>query len=242
MTQYRTEKDALGEISVPKEAYFGGFTSRALDNFQISDMIAPVEFRIALGQVKLAAARANAKLGELGEKEFDAIEEAALEFIDGDFDDEFVLDVFQAGAGTSYNMNANEIIANRANEILGGEKGVYDLVHPNNHVNMAQSSNDVIPTATRIVLLLIGRELVAEMEAFISSLEEKGKEFAHIKKVGRTHLQDAVPVTLGSEFMAYADAIRNELGSVEHALNGLRRHSSRERSKHTLGLQKNCYR
>ncbi|PIP66619.1 aspartate ammonia-lyase [Candidatus Peregrinibacteria bacterium CG22_combo_CG10-13_8_21_14_all_44_10] len=222
MTKYRTEKDALGEVSVPKDAYFGSFTSRALDNFQISDMSAPEEFCTALGYVKLAAARANKKLGELGAKEAKAIDKAALEFIDGKFDSEFMLDVFQAGAGTSYNMNANEIIANRANEILGGKKGEYEYVHPNNHVNMAQSSNDVIPTATRIALVMMSKWLTAELEDFIKSLEAKGREFKSIQKVGRTHLQDAVPITLGQEFTAYAQAIKNSLESLKEAISALK--------------------
>ncbi len=223
MTKHRTEKDALGEVSVPKDAYYGSFTSRALENFQISDMSAPEEFATALGYVKMAAARTNKKLGELGAKEAKAIDQAAREFVDGKFDAEFILDVFQAGAGTSYNMNANEIIANRANEILGGKRGKYEHVHPNNHVNMAQSSNDVIPTATRIALVMMSKWLIAELEAFVVSLEEKGREFKSIKKVGRTHLQDAIPVTLGQEFTAYAQAIKNGVKSLKEAVSDLRK-------------------
>ena len=164
---FRTEKDALGEISVPTDAYYGSFTARALDNFRISGMTAPAEFKIALGITKLACARANRLLGELEKDKCSAIEKACLEFCEGKFDAEFMLDIFQAGAGTSYNMNANEIIANRANEILGGEKGSYDLVHPNNHVNMAQSSNDVIPTAIRIALVMMSPAFIEEIELFI---------------------------------------------------------------------------
>ena len=142
----RTEEDALGPIEVPKDAYYGSFTTRALENFQISDIHAPLFFRQALGMIKLAACEANRELGQIPEKEAKAIAEAAQEFIAGKFDNEFTIDVFQAGAGTPYNMNANEIIANRANEILGAPRGSYKYVHPNNEVNFAQSSNDVNPT------------------------------------------------------------------------------------------------
>jgi aspartate ammonia-lyase len=220
---HRTENDALGEVSVPLGAYYGSFTARALENFQISGMTAPAEFKIALGYTKMACARANCRLGELPKNICSAIEKACLEFCDGKFDNEFQLDIFQAGAGTSYNRNANEIIANRANELLGGKKGQYDLVHPNNHVNMAQSSNDVIPTAIRLALVMMSPALIEEIELFIKSLEKKGKEFKHIKKVGRTHLQDAVPITLGEEFMAYADCLKNELAAIKDAIEALKK-------------------
>lgn len=205
----RTEEDALGRVEVPKDAYFGAFTARAQQNFQISGITAPEEFRKALGYIKLAAASANARLGELSEKEAQAIIQAAEEFSEGKFDHEFSLDVFQAGAGTSYNMNANEIIANRANEILGFKKGEYSPVHPNDHINKAQSSNDVIPTATRLALLFMNKFFVQELEALVESFFKKSQEFSQIKKVGRTHLQDAVPITLGQEFESYGQALKN---------------------------------
>lgn len=220
--KFRAEQDALGEVSVPFDAYFGSFTARALSNFDISGITACSEFKIALGYVKLAACRANKKLGELDQKESASIEQACKEFCDGKFDNEFVLDVFQAGAGTSYNMNANEIIANRANEILGGKKGEYKFVHPNNQVNMAQSSNDVIPTAIRVALVMMSRSFLSELELLIKSFEKKGQEFKDIKKVGRTHLQDAVPVTLGAEFMAYAQALKNAKESISVAIEDLK--------------------
>ncbi len=213
----RTEADALGSIEVPHDAYYGSFTTRVLDNFQISGIKAPKLFAQALGMVKLASCEANHELGNLSDKEAKAISSATKEFIEGKFDDEFTIDVFQAGAGTPYNMNINEIIANRANEILGAPKGSYKYVHPNNQVNFAQSSNDVNPTATRVAVLMIFATLKAEIAKFQKSLEKKGKEFADIIKVGRTHLEDAVPVTLGQEFMAYAASMKTALATIEEA-------------------------
>lgn len=213
----RVEEDAIGKIRVPKDAYYGSFTTRALAHFQISGLKAPSVFQRALGMVKLAACQANAALNLLGSKEAKAIEKAAREFIEGKFNDQFQLDVFQAGAGTPFNMNANEIIANRANELLRKPKGSYKPVHPNNHVNMAQSSNDVIPTATRLAVLMAFAHLKREMEALKKSLEKKGRAFARLIKVGRTHLQDAVPVTLGQEFMAYASALQTAMGTLKEA-------------------------
>ncbi|MBU1018803.1 MAG: aspartate ammonia-lyase [Patescibacteria group bacterium] len=217
----RTEEDALGQVEVPKDAYFGAFTARAAQNFQISGMTAPEEFRKALGYIKLAAARANARLEGLPEKE--AIIQAAEEFSEGKFDHEFSLDVFQAGAGTSYNMNANEIIANRANEILGFKKGTYDPIHPNDHVNKGQSSNDVIPTATRLALLFVNKFFVQELAALVEAFNKKSKEWNHIKKVGRTHLQDAVPITLGQEFSSYGQALENCLQECKQAFSELKK-------------------
>lgn len=217
----RVEEDALGPVHVPQDAYYGSFTARAMANFQISGMKAPIPFRRALGWIKLAAAQANFSLGQLPEKQAKLIEQAAQEFIDGKFDAEFCMDVFQAGAGTPYNMNANEIIANRANELAGEPKGTYRPVHPNNHVNMAQSSNDVIPTATRLAVLLGFLELKPALNQVIEALEKKAEEFKTIIKVGRTHLEDAVPVTLGQEFRAYASALRNGLYTLEEAYQSL---------------------
>lgn len=215
--QYRVENDALGNVNVPADAYYGSFTARALANFKISGMTAPVPFRRALGMIKWAAAQANAELKQLPASHAKVIEQAAQEFTEGKFDGEFQLDVFQAGAGTPFNMNANEIIANRANELLGKPKGSYSPINPNNHVNMAQSSNDVIPTAVRLASLLSLHDLKVEIEALAKSLEKKGKAFEKIIKVGRTHLQDAVPVTLGQEFMAYGSALRTALITLHEA-------------------------
>lgn len=214
---HRIETDAIGPVQVPKEAYYGSLTARALANFKISGRTAPAVFRRALGMIKLAACQANTALGLIGEKESKVIQTAAREFIDGKFDDQFQLDLFQAGAGTPYNMNANEVIANCANELLGKPKGTYSPVHPNNHVNMAQSSNDVIPTAVRLATLMAIQGLKVEMDALAHSLEKKGRTYARLVKVGRTHLQDAVPVTLGQEFMAYASAIRTAMTTLKEA-------------------------
>lgn len=207
MKNIRIEEDSMGKVEVAAEAYSGGQTARAENNFQISRFIAPAIFRQALGMVKLAAAQTNTSLGLIDKKLSKAIIQACEEFIDGKFDVDFTLDVFQAGAGTSYNMNANEIIANRANEILGEKKGEYKFVHPNNHVNMAQSTNDVIPTATRIAALLSIPGLLQSLNDCESTLEKIAKKYAKLVKVGRTHLEDAVPITLGQEFDSYKEAL-----------------------------------
>lgn len=205
---HRTETDSLGKVQIPADAYYGSTTGRAKKNFQISGLTASKVFREALGVVKLSAAQANSSLKLLNSNQKSAIIKACSEFVDGKFAIEFDLDIFQAGAGTSYNMNANEIIANRANELLGGKKGQYKFVHPNNHVNMAQSTNDVIPTVTRIAALLMLPQLLAEIAKLEKELEKKSGEYAKITKVGRTHLQDAVPITFGQEFDAYKEAIK----------------------------------
>lgn len=203
----RKEKDSLGNVNVPKNSYYGAQTTRARENFKISGIKAPEIFQIALGIVKLAAIRTNSSLGEIDSKIAKKIEQACQEFLDGNFSHDFILDVFQAGAGTSYNMNANEIIANRANELLKAPKGSYKFVDPNDHVNMAQSTNDVIPTATKIALLLILPTLLQEIKETASALQEISKKTAKLVKVGRTHLQDAVPISMGQEFDSYKEAL-----------------------------------
>jgi aspartate ammonia-lyase len=203
----RTEKDVIGKVEVPADAYYGSFTARALANFNISGIQAPRRFKIVLGIIKKAAAMTNSELGELDPKLAGAIIRACDEFIEGRFDHDFTLDVFQAGAGTPFNMNANEIIANRANELLGGKKGEYKFVTPNNHVNWGQSTNDVIPTAIRIAALIRLTRLLPEVEKLGKSLMKKAKEFNGVIKIGRTHMQDAVPIRLGQEFEAYGSAI-----------------------------------
>lgn len=214
MTETRKEKDSLGEIDVKKDAYFGAFTTRSHHNFQISGITAPKLFQQGLGIVKLAAAKTNTKLGLIPNDKSKALIQACEEFIEGRFDDQFTLDVFQAGAGTSYNMNSNEVIANRGNEILGAEKGTYTHIHPNNTVNMAQSTNDVIPTATKVSIFLALPGLVKEVEKLIKELEKLSEEHKDTIKVGRTHMQDAVPITLGQEFDAYAKALSKSLKLV----------------------------
>ena len=210
---YRIEKDVIGEIKVPAGSYYGAFTQRAIINFQISGIKIQKEFLVALATIKKSAALANMELKQLDEKPGNAIVKAADELIEGKFDNYFILDVYQAGAGTPYNMNCNEIIANRATELLGGKLGQY-TVNPNNHVNMAQSTNDVIPTTARIASLLLLKDLAEETREFEWSLRKKAGDFKAILKVGRTHWEDAVPVTLGQEFESYAIAIAKDFKRI----------------------------
>ena len=219
---HRTEKDALGSIKVPADAYYGIFTTRALANFQISNLRAPAIFRRSLGLIKLAAAESNQELKQIEPKLAKPIKEAAKEFSEGKFDTEFRLDILQAGAGTPFNMNANEIITNRANVLLKGQKGKNSPIHPNNHVNLGQSSNDVIPSATKIAALLLLEPLLAEVKKLEKSLEKKAKEFKGITKVGRTHLQDAVPFPLSMEYEAYKSALTRARKSIERTAEDLK--------------------
>jgi len=221
--QYRIEKDSMGELKVPEEALYGAQTQRAIDNFPISGLVLPRGFIRALGLIKAAAAEANLALGHLKKAQAAAIRKAALAVADGQFDDQFPIDVFQTGSGTSTNMNANEVIANRALEILGRARGEYSAIHPNDHVNMAQSTNDTFPTAMRIGALLRMTGLRTAISGLIEALDEKAEEFGGIIKSGRTHLQDAVPVTLGAEFASYAAIVRSSAERLETAAVGLKR-------------------
>ncbi|HLY25164.1 MAG TPA: lyase family protein, partial [Aggregatilineales bacterium] len=201
MPNYRTEKDSLGELQVPAEAYYGPQTQRAVQNFPISGLKPYPAFIWSMAAIKRAAAKVNNDLGLLDKKLADAIIEAATEVMAGKWNAQFVVDPFQAGAGTSHNMNANEVIANRANEILGHKLEAKDKpVRSNDHVNMAQSTNDTIPTAIRIGALWRLDELVDTLQKLVAALQAKASEFYGIVKSGRTHLQDAVPVRLGQEF------------------------------------------
>jgi len=218
----RIERDPLGEHAVPDDAYYGIQTVRAVENFPISGLRAPAQLVTATVFIKKAAAQANVALGRLDARVGGAIIQAADEILGGAFADQFIVDVYQAGAGTSHNMNTNEVLANRASEILGGAKGEYRLVHPNDHVNMGQSTNDVFPTATRLGLLLAHGWLVEAARALAASLQRKAEAFASVLKVGRTHLQDAVPITLGQEFSGYAACIDRAADDVERASAGLK--------------------
>ena len=201
----RIERDSMGEVAVPAAALYGAQTQRAIENFPISNIRFPREFICALGLIKLAATRTNIDLGLLDKRTGKAIVSAAQEVADGKLDSHFVVDIFQTGSGTSTNMNANEVISNRATQILGGVLGSRSLVHPNDHVNMGQSSNDVIPTAIHIATMgLIEHSLIPSLRKLQKALEAKAKEFDSIVKIGRTHLQDATPVRLGQEFGGYA--------------------------------------
>ncbi len=208
MPEMRKEKDSLGFVEVPADALYGAQTARAVENYPISGLRAHPLLVRATGMVKRAAAEANWDLGLLEPKRADAIISAAQEVIDGRWDDQFVVDVFQAGAGVSFHMNANEVIANRANEILGGQRGEYQFVHPNDHVNYGQSTNDVFPAAMRLATLLALETLYPELDALSDAIARKAAEFDSVMKAGRTHLQDAVPIRLGQEFAAYGVAIR----------------------------------
>ncbi|MBI1884381.1 MAG: aspartate ammonia-lyase [Chlamydiae bacterium] len=214
---YRIEKDALGEKKVPADAYYGVQTERAIENFPISGIKAHPEFIRATVHVKRAAARVHQDLKLLESRLAKAIISASDEILSGQFMDQFVVDIYQAGAGTSHNMNTNEVIANRANEILGEKKGSYQPLHPNDHVNMAQSTNDVIPTAIRIAALGLVQELIPTLGTLAQSFQKKAKEFDHIIKSGRTHLQDAVPIRLGQEFGAYAVNILTHQNLIREA-------------------------
>ena len=218
----RTERDALGEFAVPAGAYYGIQTARAVENFPISGLRAHPDLVTATILIKKAAALANMDLGRLDRRVGDAIVAAANEVLAGQLRDQFVVDVYQAGAGTSHNMNANEVLANRAAERLGEARGTYTTVHPNDHVNMGQSTNDVFPTATRLALLAGSAPLVAAARALASALERKAAAFDGVLKVGRTHLQDAVPIRLGQEFSGYAACVARGADDVEHASGQLR--------------------
>lgn len=218
----RTEKDSLGTKEIPAGVYYGIQTARAVENYPISGMRAHPTFIQALGMIKQAAAEANQELGLVDEKRARAIVQAAKEVQQGKWDQEFVVDVFQAGAGVSLHMNSNEVIANRAAEILGGGLGDYSVVHPNDHVNYGQSTNDVIPTAMRVSSLLELEKLYPVLDNLAATLDAKGKEFWNILKSGRTHMQDAVPMRLGQEFAAYAGAIRRAKDALRQSSEFLR--------------------
>ena len=242
----RRERDTMGELSVPHTALWGAGTQRAVDNFPLGGPRFPRRFIHALGLVKGAAAETNADLGLIPREIADAIAAAAREAADGNLDDHFVLDIFQTGSGTSTNMNANEVIANRAIQMLGGELGSKRPVHPNDHVNLGQSSNDVIPTALHIAGLTAIRDaLLPALRTLHAALLAKSKEFHHIIKTGRTHLQDATPIRLGQEFEGYAGQIervdRARRGRARRTLGGrARRNCGRDRHQHPSRVRPAC--
>ena len=217
----RIEKDSMGEMSVPAEAYYGAQTARALHNFPISGLKPHPAFVWGTVVIKRCAALANMSTGRLEAEIGNAIVAAADEVLAGELADQFVVDPFQAGAGTSHNMNANEVLANRALELLGRERGDFSTLHPNDHVNMAQSTNDVIPTAIRLASLEMLDPLLEALEALEQALAAKAGEFGHVLKSGRTHLQDAVPIRMGQEFGAYASAIRKNREGLEACIPAL---------------------
>ena len=218
----RTEKDSLGTKEIPANVYYGIQTLRAMENYPISGMRGHPTLIRAIGMVKQAAAEANQELGLVDKKRANAIVQAAKDVQAGSLNDSFMVDVFQAGAGVSFHMNSNEVIANRAAEILGGALGDYSVVHPNDHVNYGQSTNDVFPTSMRLATLLELEKLYPALNGLTKSLDQKAKEFHKILKSGRTHMQDAVPMRLGQEFAAYAGAIRRATEAIKQSSEYLR--------------------
>lgn len=214
--QKRTEEDAMGTVEIPVASYWGAQTQRAIDNFRISSYTIPDELKYAMGIIKIASAKANRALGLLDPELADAIIRAGEEILEGALDDNFPVDVFQTGSGTSWNMNFNEVIANRVNEILGHPLGERRPVHPNDHVNMGQSSNDLIPTSINIANRIMVDDLLKALTDLFVTIDEKVEEFKDIIKLGRTHLQDAVPMTVGQEFSGWSVQIKKAIHRIEN--------------------------
>jgi fumarate hydratase class II len=223
MAEHRTEKDSMGEMKVPADAYYGAQTGRAVDNFPISDLRFTRPFISAMGLIKWACAEVNHGLGVLDEKKLNLIQQAAQEVMDGKLDSQFVVDIFQTGSGTSTNMNTNEVIASRANEIATGKRGGKDPIHPNDHVNQQQSSNDVIPTAMHVsAAVAIKESLIPALAHLEERLNAKSTEFDDVVKIGRTHLQDATPIRLGQELSGYCAQASQSVERAERAILALR--------------------
>lgn len=219
---FRTEKDSIGTKNVPEDVYYGVQTLRAAENFHITGLFMHPEIINSLAYIKKAAAITNCEIGILDKKIAQAIVQACDEILQGSFHDDFIVDPIQGGAGTSLNMNANEVIANRAIEILGGKKGEYAIVNPNDHVNCGQSTNDVIPTAGKMTSLRLLKNLKKELYRLYDALSAKAKEFDHVIKMGRTQMQDAVPIRLGQEFQAYSVAIKRDINRIDKAMDEMR--------------------
>src|SRR3954462_10639356 len=221
--QFRTEKDSMGEMKVPADAYYGASTARAVENFPISDLRFNRRFIEAMGLIKWACADVNQKLGLFDEKRKSLIQQAAQEVMDGKLDAQFVVDIFQTGSGTSTNMNANEVISARANEIGTGTRGGKSPVHPNDHVNQEQSSNDVIPTAMHVsAAVAIKEALIPALQHLADALGRKAAELDGVVKIGRTHLQDATPIRLGQEISGYAAQAKFGVERAKRAIAALR--------------------
>lgn len=221
-TDYRVEKDSIGVKDIPEEVYYGVQTLRAAENFHITGLNMHPEIINSLAYIKKASAITNCEVGILEKKKAQAIVQACDEIIEGKFHDDFIVDPIQGGAGTSLNMNANEVIANRAIEILGGKKGDYTIVNPNDDVNCGQSTNDVIPTAGKMTSLHLLQNLKKQLLCLYDALNEKAKEFDHVIKMGRTQMQDAVPIRLGQEFKAYSVAIMRDIHRMDKAMDEMR--------------------
>ena len=221
MVKYRVEQDSIGEKEVPVDAYYGVQSLRAYENFKISGTKVHYEFIKAIVEIKKAAAITNREAGVIDSDIANAMIQACDEILDGKFIDNFIVDAIQGGAGTSLNMNANEVVSNRANEILGGQKGDYSIVHPNDHANCGQSTNDVFPSAGKIALVRLLNKAISSLEEFNNSLLKKAKEFNSIIKMGRTEMQDAVPISFGQSFNAYAGAIKRDIKRFKKAIKEL---------------------
>lgn len=219
---FRTEQDSIGTKNVPEDVYYGVQSLRAAENFHITGLNMHPEIINSLAYIKKAAAITNCEIGLLDRKIAAAIVQACDEILEGKFHDNFIVDPIQGGAGTSLNMNANEVISNRAIEILGGHKGDYSIVHPNDHVNYGQSTNDVIPTAGKMTSLRLLKKLKKELLRLYDALCDKSREFDHVIKMGRTQMQDAVPIRLGQEFGAYAVAIKRDIYRMDKAMDEMR--------------------
>ena len=214
----RKEKDSMGDMQIPDDAYYGAQTQRAVENFPISGITISKSMIQALGKIKRSAAIVNHELGLLDDDRKNAIVQAADEIIEGKLDSQFPVDIYQTGSGTSSNMNCNEILSNRASEIMGGKIGAKDPVHPNDHVNLGQSSNDVIPAAIHIAAnTMLEEELIPALQNLANELDKKATAFSDIVKIGRTHLQDATPITLGQEFSGYAQMVKNGIKRIQNA-------------------------
>ena len=221
-SDYRVEKDSIGTKDVPANVYYGVQSLRAAENFPITGLRMNPELIRSLAYIKKAAALTNLEAGLLNERIANAIVRACDEILAGKLREQFIVDPVQGGAGTSINMNANEVIANRAIELLGGVKGNYSLVNPNDHVNCGQSTNDVIPTAGKMTTLRLLKKLETELDRLRAAFEDKSREFNHVIKMGRTQMQDAVPIRLGQEFRAYADAVRRDTVRMGKAMDEIR--------------------
>ena len=221
MSSYRKDIDSLGEVQVPASAYYGPFTVRASSQYNVTGQRSHINMIKAFAMIKRSAALANKDLGVLEAQKADAIVKASDEILSGKLVDQFIIDAINSGAGTAVNMNANEVIANRALEILDKKKGDYLTLSPNDHVNMSQSSNDTYPTAMHIAILLNLQEVKTALTTLTSSLEKKAEEFKEVIKIGRTHLMDAIPVTLGSEFSEYAFSLRRGLEKIDQSCSEL---------------------
>lgn len=220
--EYRIEKDSLGEVKVPKDAMYGAQTVRSMSNFNITGLKTHPIMIKSLGMIKKASAISNNKCGHIDDERLKYIVLACDEIIDGKLNEWFVTDVIQGGAGTSVNMNANEVIANRASQLAGKELGVYDYIHPNDHINFGQSTNDVFPTAGRLTCLFLVDQLLAELDMLQDELLKKALEFNDVIKLGRTHLQDAVPIRMGQEFHAFATSLIRDSRRIKHAFQALK--------------------